>query len=189
MVAAITLLAIGCSLDRVEEKTENKTTNSILLLRIDYLTTTFEGAQEVTVSSANEMYDSIPVKVDDNAMGDVEIITLRYQPSNDSVFSCSSIWIGRGEVLFPKSFFPVQNYSLLQSPADKPGDSKFQVLFYDLSAPINYSSLWNAVSHLEIVSTYLKSNKKIGIVLHRASVGIGDPADWDWYVIMDKTVL
>ena len=189
IVATMALLAISCSRDPIAGKTVSDTKNSILLLRVDYLSTTFEGAQEIVVSSVNEIYDDIPIKVDDNAMGDVEIITLQYQPSNDSVFSGVSIWMGRGEILFPKSFLPPQNYSLLQSSIDKPDNSKFQVLFYDMSAPINYSSIWNAVSRLEIVSSYLKGNKKIGVILYRPSVGIGDPADWDWYVIMDKPFL
>ena len=51
---------------------------------------------------------------------------------------------------------------------------------------IDYSSIWNSISNLEIVNNYLNTNPngKINLFLYTPSVGIGNPADWDWYIIL-----
>jgi len=66
----------------------------------------------------------------------------------------------------------------------QPDDSRFQKIFSEL--PFDYSKIWKSISNLCIVAEYLKNNKKIGLLLYTPSVGVGDPHDWDWYVIMSK---
>lgn len=48
--------------------------------------------------------------------------------------------------------------------------------------------IWVAVNKLELVAEYYKSNPegKANIMLYQPLVGVGEPTDWDWYVILSK---
>ena len=51
---------------------------------------------------------------------------------------------------------------------------------------IDYSGIWNSINNLNIVAWFRASNPdaKINLFFYQNSVGTGNPATWDWYVIM-----
>lgn len=176
-------LLFSCSKDNLI----NEPKNNLLLLKIDYVTGKFEGAIEQELTGETNL-DSIPIKVNYRAPGDFGDISLNYLPSNQLVFNGSIIWMGKGEISYPQNFRPANNFKHLDAAISQPDAYRFQVIFYNLvNNPIDYAKIWNSISKLKIVSEYLRSNKMIGVFLYTPSVGVGDPADWDWFIVMQKT--
>lgn len=171
----------ACNKSNIEIK-END--NSLLLLKIDYLTYKFEGGYEIKLS-ATEQSDTIPVKVAYLPPGDFGNISLYYKPSNQLFFNGDIIWMGRGEIKTPANFERPDSYTKLSIPIAQPSDGQFQNIFNEWNFN-KQAEIWEAVNNLEIVSVYLKHNKKIGIFLYTPSVGVGNPADWDWFIVLNK---
>lgn len=189
----VIFLAAGCVKKAIPMPPSSETANpqappagNILLLQVDYLSFNFEGAKELSVSQPSSS-DSLPIKVDYKTPSDFGSLFLSYKPTNDSLFFGTIVWSGTGKKDFPATMDAATSFSLLNSSLAKPINSRFQTIFY-LQYPqaINYSALWNAIDKLQIVGTYLNFNKKIGIFLYMPSVGIGNPAEWNWYLIMSK---
>jgi hypothetical protein len=180
-LSVVILLLTACS-DGIEKGTK------ILMLKVDYMTSEFEGGHEQLISTkksgnANE----IPISVDYVSPGDFGNIALYYQPSKELIFDGSIIWMGCGEITYPRSFNDPDYYEKMNEKVKQP--DTFQYINYEPESfgtdSSDYSKIWEAVSDLAIVSEYMKSNKKVGLFLYTPSVGVGDPYDWDWFVIME----
>jgi len=174
-ILVLALLFTGCTKD------DNC---KILLLRIDYMTNTFEGGHEQILSKGIADSDSIPIIVDYDPPGDFGNIKLSYEPTGETIFNGSIIWMGTGKISYPESFLNPQKYSTISNPIDLPDISKLHNLY--MSNQLDYSSIWESINDLKIVSEYLKSEKGITLFLYTPSVGAGDPNTWDWFVIMNK---
>lgn len=161
-----------------------ETVNTILFLKIDYLTYKFEGGSEKFISKAIPNTDTIPIEVVYKDPCDIGHITLYYKPSGDLLFDGSIFWAGCGGLYVPTTFDHPDTYFKTTTESAKPDDSRFQKIFS--IAPFDYSKIWKSISNLSIVTEYLKSNKKIGLLLYTPCVGVGDPAHWDWYVFLSK---
>ncbi|MFW6226633.1 MAG: hypothetical protein ACOC31_00865 [Bacteroidota bacterium] len=160
--------------------------DKLLMLRIDHLTKNFEGATEIDLSQNAASTDSLPIDVHYKPPGDFGNITLLYKPSGDTVFDGSIIWMGKGQINKPDSFDPASQFVTASSPHPLPDTLNYQVIFPQPSHSIPYDSIWYAVDDLKIVKEYARFNKKIGLFFYTPSVGSGNPADWDWIVIMSK---
>ena len=163
-----------------------ETVNTILLLKIDYLTYKFEGGAEKLISGGLANTDSIPIEIVYKSPSDLGRISLFYKPTNDLLFDGIMLWASSGVkgLIVPAKFnVPETYFKTIIEPA-LPDDSRFQKIFPDTD--FNYSKLWKSISNLCIVTEYLQCNKKIGLLLYMPSVGVGDPHDWDWFVIMSK---
>jgi len=182
LIAIVLLILLGCTKDD-----ELINSNRIVLLKVDYMTEVFEGGKEIILSNNSPDTDTLPINVIYYPPGDFGNITLYYQPTNEMIFDGSIIWMGTGHINFPEEFDSAESFSKLETEIEQPEISEFQIIFYELNyQPIDYTEIWSAINKLEIVSDYLKSNKKIGLFLYTPSVGVGDPNEWDWFVIMNK---
>jgi hypothetical protein len=176
------LLLFGCSKDN-----DSKQPNGILLLKVDYMTSVFEGGKELSISTKISSSDTIPISVDYRPPGDFGSIALYYQPTNDMIFSGTIIWVGTGQISYPSEFDSPDKFSKLGYNIEQPDITRYQTIYYSLSnQPIEYTNIWNAISNLEIVNDYLSGGKRIGLFLYTPSVGVGDPNEWDWFVILNK---
>ena len=172
------LLLLGC--------TKNDHSN-ILLLRVDYITNTFEGGHEQILSSGITDSDTIPIIVDYDPPGDFGNIKLIYRPTYETIFDGSIIWMGTGQISYPRSFIDPNKYITLTDQLDFPDLSQVQTLSYTYTNDqSDYFEIWESINNLAIVKEYLNSNKKIIYFLYTPSVGEGDPNTWDWFVILNK---
>ncbi|HTM66214.1 MAG TPA: hypothetical protein VL093_07840 [Flavipsychrobacter sp.] len=158
--------------------------NSILLLRIDYLTYSFEGGATVNLTGPTATGDSLPIHIDFREPGDFGNLSLYYQPTGDTLFNGDIIWMGKGDIAFPQSFTAASNYPVIPAAVPMPDTNRFQKIYG--ASGLNYASLWAAIDKLQATSCYLDEGKRIGVFLYTPSVGIGDPAEWDWFVVMSK---
>ena len=64
--------------------------------------------------------------------------------------------------------------------------SGFENVFNPNNTTYNYDPVWSSVQSLVKVRQYLVSNPNatVKIFLYTPSVGIGNPAEWDWIIII-----
>jgi hypothetical protein len=178
-LSALVMLC-GCKPDQVNKP------DAILLLKVDYQTLKFEGGTEQSVNSISNA-DTIPLKVEYKAPGDFGSITLYHKPGNELLFKGTIIWMGKGVMGYPTSLNPSTAYPTYNTALPYPGNSTFKpIMAQPPGSGPDFEPIWNAVSNLRIVSEYRKANKKISIFLYTPSVGMGNPADWDWIILMSK---
>lgn len=160
-------------------------TNKVVLLQVDYLTNVFEGGKELTFSNS----PSFTISSTYQAPGDFGSVQLYYSELDKLLFNGTIIWDGTGQIDYPNingsSFFSTSDDSV-----QMPNTNLFQTVMYHESAyypdTISYSSIWNSISNLDIVKEYRSSNRsgEVNLFLYTPSVGAGNPADWDWFVIL-----
>lgn len=183
LILSIFILS-SCSKGDKDNLTEDY--NSIVILKVDYVTYKFEGGYEQQINSEITNTDTIPITIKYKAPGDFGNISLYYKPTNDLLFDGSIIWMGTGTIKYPETFIPAKSYSLLEDPIAKPKVSTFKCIFG--TPPTDYSSIWNSINNLQIVSNCLDSKKKIDLFLYTPSVGVRNPNDWDWIIVMNRTI-
>jgi len=179
----IILMISGCKKDESISPGDG----SLILLKIDYQTFKFEGANEEKINIKSSSDLSIPITVDYKAPGDFGYIKLYYGSQKKLLFDATIIWIGEGQISYPKNFNNSSDYSFLETKQAYPGDEKFQYISSD--SPPNTETLrniWDAVSQLAIMPKYLSAGKKIGVMRYTPGVGLGNPETWKWIVLLSK---
>ncbi|WP_330442175.1 hypothetical protein [Flavobacterium sp. C4GT6] len=162
--------------------------NKVVLLKVDLLTNTFEGGKELTFPED----DAFTLVYDYNPPGDFGDITLIYEEVSQPVFAGGIVWAGMGEMTYPESIDAAETFSTINNPVSQPDESDFVLVSVDEPATspflseIDYDAIWTSVNNLAVVKEYRHSNpeSKVSLFLYTPSVGVGDPADWDWFVIL-----
>lgn len=186
VVLLISFFFLTCS-NSDESTTLAVESNKVVLLKVDFTTLNLEGAKELTFE---EDTDDFTISFDYQSPGDFGSIKLFYQQLGQLIFDGSIIWLGLGEIAFPVSFINVENLNTIDNPVEAPPVSLFQNVLYDEFAyypeDLDYMALWDAVDNLELVSEYRLNNPDaaINVFLYTPSVGVGNPLDWDYFIIL-----
>lgn len=182
------LVISSCKKDDGEN--EDNITKTLVLLKVDYLTHDFEGGQLVELPPFTNLSDTLPLIVDFVAPSDFGRLSIYYNSISPSqlVFDGSLVWAGLGSRSFPATLANGVDFPLLSSPLGNIDSTEFKVIHYDLAPQqIYYDSIWDGIKNLEIVGFVRStSTTKMALFLYRPSNGAGDPADWDWYILMEK---
>ncbi|KGO78895.1 hypothetical protein Q763_16015 [Flavobacterium beibuense F44-8] len=172
----------------VNDDQQLPTANKVLLLKVDLLTNAFEGGKELTFPDNG----NFTISTDFNPAGDFGDITLIYEEVSETIFAGDIIWMGLGQMTFPESINTPEEFTVIQNPVSQPDESQFALVSVDEPATspflsdIDYEAIWSSISNLAVVKQYRESNPdaKINLFLYTPSVGVGDPAEWDWFVIL-----
>lgn len=160
-----------------------KTQEQVAFLQVDYLTTTFEGGTEWTFN-AHPTFTLVPTYKEP---GDFGNLSLTYQEENALIFDGGIIWMGKGTMQVPSFVRPASAFPLTSTVVQQPTFEKIEYSTYmpDYPATIE-QDLWQAIKDLQLVEDYLTSNPtgKLHYFLYTPSVGIGNPADWDWIIYL-----
>jgi hypothetical protein len=165
---------------------EDVPSNRVALLKVDFLTNTFEGGKELLFSKESNFSIASIYK----SPGDFGSVALYYKELNQKLFEGTIIWMGIGKRSYPENIDLPTHFSKLDTTIKQPDTNMFEKVMYTENAfypeTIDYESIWSSINDLRIVSTYrnLNPNGKIQLFLYTPSVGVGNPADWDWYVIL-----
>ncbi len=182
----LALLVAGCTdANNTAETLPIDTANNVLLLKVDYETTTFEGGTELTFES------DAPLTITHNyqAPGDFGGIQLYHENLEAMLFDGSIIWMGVGERTYPETLLPATSFAT-GSAMTMPAETNFEPVLYteglETILTTEYAAIWEAIANVTIVNTYRTANPdaSIYVFLYTPSVGVGDSADWDWYVYM-----
>ncbi len=159
------------------------TANKVLLLKVDYLTNTFEGGKELTFSSPTSTFNITTVYKSPGDFGNIKLV---YKELNEKLFDGSIIWMGKGQINFPKDFIDPKYFNPPVSTFDIISPIAFENVFNPNNQTYNYTPIWLQVQHYPKVREYLKSNPTASakIFLYTPSVGVGNPADWDWIILL-----
>ena len=184
LLTIIGLFAISCSEDDSTTVTDSAQ-NKVVLLQVDYLTNAFEGGKELIFPEA----DDFTISYDYNSPGDFGDVTLKYEEVDQPLFAGGIIWMGTGERTFPESIDGVLSFPAMGNTVAMPELDDFQMVNYtgyEYPENIAYQPLWNAVDNLQIVKEYRDANPnaKVNVFLYTPSVGFGNPAEWDYYIIL-----
>lgn len=157
-------------------------TDQIVLLKVDYLTTTFEGAHEWTFPT----HSTLNFDVTYRPPGDFGNLTIHYREENAKVFDGDIIWMGTGTLNYPTTFNAPSTYPTTPSNAAAPLFDFIEASSSVVPDASVQQALWNAIKDLDLVQDYLTSNPngKAHFFLYTPSVGVGDPAEWDWMIFL-----
>jgi hypothetical protein len=177
------MLAFGCAED--DATPGNIAQNKVVLLQVDYLTNAFEGGKELIFSDAEDFN----ITYNYNAPGDFGDITLTYDEVNQPLFAGTIIWMGSGVRSFPESIDAAAAFPALQSAVAMPDAEDFEIVNYTgypYPENITLQPLWEAIDNLQIVKDYRTANPsaKVHVFLYTPSVGEGNPAEWDYYIVL-----
>lgn len=178
-------LLIGCTDDDTYVYYVHRHHNSVVLLQVNYTDYEFEGGTELFLHSEFNDSDTLPIRVDYVPPGDFGNLGLFYEPKNEPIFKGTIVWDGVGKRMYPHNLYRSEKFLMLEDPIDIPDRDDFQIIFPEEGVDYPLDSIWNSISHLAIVSRYLESGKKVGVFRYTRSVGMGDPDEWDWYVVMN----
>lgn len=160
--------------------------NKVLILKIDYLTYSFEGGYELP------FYDTTTFNISStyNPPGDFGDIQLYYEEFNALLFDGTIIWMGTGAQSYPAITQPAIEFEVNNQYIQMPTYSTFEAVKYSnyqtTIADSEYDQIWSAVANLKLVENYRNSNPTgtIFTFLYTPSVGMGNPAEWDWYIFL-----
>ena len=137
--------------------------NKVLLLKVDYLTHTFEGGKETTFSTLTPSFTISTLYEEPMDFGN---ITLKYQELNETLFSGDIVWNGNGHILFPES---INMYSANYFETVNTNDIVYPIgienIFNPYNQNYNYSPIWLAIQNLTKVRAYLSSNPNATVKL------------------------
>lgn len=157
--------------------------NRVLMVKVDYLTNTFEGGTELTFPSTTPTF-TISNQYD--PPGDFGNVQLRYQELSQPLFDGSIIWMGCGQMQFPQGLTPAAEFDRVTTPDVVTPAAGFENVFNPSSQTYSYTPVWQAVQNLTRVRAYLAANPQatVKLFLYTPSVGMGNPADWDWILFL-----
>ncbi|MCW4468221.1 hypothetical protein OGH69_04515 [Flavobacterium sp. MFBS3-15] len=162
--------------------------NKVLLLKVDLLTNTFEGGKELSFEEA----DTFTITPEYVSPADFGSIKLKYEETGETIFDGTIHWNGLGEMSYPAALDAPSSFAVMDNEIAMPASSDIVHVEYgdgETGFPfltIDHEAIWESISHLQLVEDYRarNPNAKVNIFLYAPSVGIGDPADWDWFVIL-----
>lgn len=178
------------SCKKKEDNDQDHVSKKLLLLKVDYLTHDFEGGQQLEMAAYANLSDTLPLIKNYVQPSDFGSISFYYKTTNATslVFDGSIIWDGLGSRTFPSTLANAIDFPTLGTPLSNIDSTEFHVVHYDLAPQkIYYDSIWDGIKNLKITDYYRSgANTKMSLFLYQPSVGPGNPADWDWYIVMEK---
>lgn len=180
---AIILLVISCSKDNNETIAPTTNSTNVLVLKVDYTTNQFEGGKELsftnTASAMTITNQYVPP-------GDFGSIKLKYQELNETLFDGTIVWSGLGQINYPQNLLNANQFDSVMTTDFVTPIAGFENVFNPNNSTYNYNTIWTSIQRLVKVRQYLNSNPNatVKLFLYTPSVGVGNPAEWDWIIFM-----
>jgi hypothetical protein len=172
-------LFFSCS----KEDDGSATTNKVLMLKVDYLTNTFEGGIETGYPAKTATFTTSNQYKPPSDFGNLKI---KYQELDEILFDGDIIWAGKGKINLPQNILPANQFTSVTTADVVNPVAGFEDIFNPYNQAWNYTPVWLAIQKLTKVREYVNANPNatVKLFLYTPSVGFGDPADWDWIIFM-----
>ena len=173
----------SCSEENAPAENNTNEPNKVLLLKVDYLTNTFQGGKETTYTENSNTFtishQSVPA-------ADFGNIKLKYNEINQILFDGDIIWMGLGQIHYPQNMLAANQFGAVLTADVVFPTTNFNPILSQPNLGNNYNQVWMAVQNLVKVRQYLISNPTgvVYLYLYTPSVGVGNPADWKWIILM-----
>lgn len=157
---------------------------SILMLQVDYSTSTFEGGFEFEYDQSTKPFDYLIDYRQPDDFGSVKVFHVGLE---DLLFEGSIVWAGIGERIEPEILVEANNFGISQDELNPELITGFEEIFNPGDQDFEVEPAWNSLADLQIVQDYLAENQQeIHYFLYQPSVGPGNPEDWDWIFFLHK---
>ena len=167
--------------------TNEPTTNgNVLMLKVDYLTNTFEGGYEFAFDNVPNSFN---MRREYRSPGDFGYVKFYYYETGDILFHGSIIWMGEGKIHFPKNLLPADVFDTVDSADFITPKNGFENMMGEFQpGQIDYEEAWGSIQGLVKVRQYLNANPEqtVKIFLYTPCVGVGDPEHWDWIIFLKR---
>lgn len=185
LMLSLVMLASCSSNDDASQpvNTDPVTGNKLLMLKVDYLTNEFEGGTELTF---DDLAETFTIAQEYMPPGDFGNLKLYYDELDVKIFDGDIIWMGLGTLYYPDNFQPAASFDhVLTDDYITPAEG-FENVFNPQAQTYDYNGPWSHVQGLVKVRQYLQTNPdaSVKLFLYTPSVGIGNPADWDWIIML-----
>ncbi len=188
LLFSLSLLAAGCfcSGDNDDDIVIDDpiSESGFLLLQVDYETLQFEAGTILPAAPTTLPPDTLPVSVTYNSPGDFGDITLQSTIDNDTLFFGTIIWAGTGERSIPAQLTPATGFQPINAVTPQPAIKDLNP--YESFPEENpLTEIWAAVAELQVVNQAVNQpGTQVGFFTYARSVGVGNPAEWDYYVVI-----
>ncbi len=159
--------------------------NHVLMLKVDYVTNSFEGGTEFNFPKQADNFTIINEYVEPGDFGSIKLI---YKELNETLFNGTIHWMGLGKMTYPESLMASYNFKIVDTKDIRYPVNGFENAFNPSNQKYEYVDIWLSVQNLEKVREYLKANptEKVKLFLYTPSVGEGDPSNWYWLIYLKK---
>ncbi len=187
-IAFLFLLIIfsSCSDDADDNVIQNQN-RELTILKVDFLTHTFEGGNSFEFNNI-AMTNTLPIEEIYVAPSDFGNYTLKYTPTNEVIFDGPIAWMG-GSYDLPLDFDSSDYETTTLNPSINLDEIEYFMPTADILAGegytnFDYASVWNSIKNLQVTNDCLKNNGKIGFVLYTPELGLFQPENAYWLVIL-----
>ena len=172
----------ACSKNDEQKKIASKT-NKVLFLKVDHNLNKFEGGTELNFADTSTTMTISKIYV---SPGDFGSIKLNFQEVNKPLFDGTIVWMGLGKMNFPDNLLDESQFERVLTNDYVIPNAGFENVFNPTNQTYDYNSIWSSVQSLVKVREFLKSNPNatVKLFLYTPSQGVGNPADWDWIIMM-----
>lgn len=180
----------GCKKDSANE--DNYNSSQLLLLKIDYATSQFEGG--TLYNFDNKSADTIPVEIEYREPLDFGYIKITHKPDLAVVFEGEIIWRGVGEIQIPEKFSEPEKFSIAKHDIEAPSLGNIEYFFLkkpllgtfatqqdiDVESKLEetFDNIWKGLADLKVIHEFMDDNALIGVFLYPASALTEDFAKW-----------
>lgn len=161
----------------------------ILISKVDYLTFGYKGFYALNVTGKEETGADIPIVAQYDSPSDFGSIRLYYRTTDNLLAEGTIVWNGCGQLAFPEAFRAGQPES---EGLPYPGQEHIVQLNEAGEATTDYNEqemrhIWESISQQkEFQHYYANSQKRVAVYLYTPSVGMMNPADAYYLVIVEK---
>ncbi len=187
-IAFLFLLIIfsSCSDDADDNVIQNQN-RELTILKVDFLTHTFEGGNSFEFNNI-AMTNTLPIEEIYVAPSDFGNYTLKYTPTNEVIFDGPIAWMG-GSYDLPLDFDSSDYETTTLNPSINLDEIEYFMPTADILAGegytnFDYASVWNSIKNLQVTNNCLNNNGKIGFVLYTPGLGLFQPENAYWLVIL-----
>ncbi|WP_243347715.1 T9SS type A sorting domain-containing protein [Parabacteroides sp. FAFU027] len=163
----------------------------VATLKVDYNSYVFEGGNLSEYNCKDCDNTTLPFVTDFHSPGDFGSITFLLKPTSDTIFYATIIWMGTGQIYYPKNFttdFPYLSPGLSQRVIPMP----VNVTWYDMDGKVTVDSsfikkaipAWHAIDTLLITRAFSNHPYQAAIYLYPPSVGVFNPDVAKWIVFL-----
>ncbi|MFN7046049.1 MAG: hypothetical protein ACK4M1_12705 [Flavobacterium sp.] len=189
-IAFLFLLIIisSCSDDSDDNVIQNQN-RELTILKVDFLTHTFEGGNSFEFNNI-AMTNTLPIEEIYVAPSDFGNYTLKYTPTNEVIFNGPISWMG-GSYDLPLDYTSSYFETTTLNPSINLDEIEYFLPTRDILADEGYTnfdftSVWNSIKTLRVTNDCLNNNGKIGFVLYTPGLGLFQPENAYWLVILYK---
>jgi hypothetical protein len=155
---------------------------NLLTVAIDYEDYSFSGASMNYYDGIGCTHDSLPVIVQYEAPMDFGSMTFSLDPSQETFFNGTIVWMGLGQQQFPvMSTNITPPFNALTTSLNVPACMSYLDLNgTPMAGNFQTDMAWNEVSKLQIVQLFALQNYDVLCYLYAPTVGFFDPAPAKW---------